>query len=673
MNFRNRWVAAASVALTVVPVLVSPASACPTPGGGRPSSCRAGRPAGAGPRSGAAAPQRRRCRADADLDRRRRHHPLQDRADDGGRRRDDDRLREQRGDRQHHRDAAHADLRHHDEGYNHDVNLNILANPFDANNGRHQATVTLTPGKYRYFCAIPGHSTMVGEFVVTGGGGDDTTPPTVTAAVSGPARPDGQLRRHRRRSPCTAADAGSGVATVEYQIDDTGFLPYTAPVVVTAIGDHAVQFRATDKAGNVSPVGSVPFRVVEPADEDTTPPTVAAALAGDRDDDGNYIGTATVTVDRDRRRIRRRHASSTRSTAAAFTAVHRAGRGEPAGRAHGALPGHRQRRQHVARGDGRTSPWSSRRPRTPPRPRSPPRWPVTGTTTATTSAARPSRSRPPTPGPACATIEYALDAGRWTAYTAPVTVRAAGAHTVRYRATDNAGNVAAEKSVDVHRRGRGTGRLPRLRHPRHRDHRRRRHRRRQRRHRQRLHHQRSDRRARRLPRPRRRSSGTSRRSPPPLVTGGTLTRRRAGRHRPGRRPIGRRRLSPRHLRRQGVPRCPDEPSPSSPPLSASSPRPRCWPRRPAAHADLVTYCIGTGGAVTVPNDLYVPGRRVLRARPAPPSPATSSVAAGAQPGGRPAARSAARYGSPPTATSTRPSTTRRRRRSCSPPAATASS
>ncbi|MEK8106109.1 hypothetical protein NKG94_14785 [Micromonospora sp. M12] len=31
------------------------------------------------------------------------------------------------------------------EGYNHDVTLNILASPFDANNGRHQATVTLTP------------------------------------------------------------------------------------------------------------------------------------------------------------------------------------------------------------------------------------------------------------------------------------------------------------------------------------------------------------------------------------------------------------------------------------------------------------------------------------------------------------------------------------------------
>src|SRR5947207_4405796 len=68
-------------------------------------------------------------------------------------------------------------------GYNHDVTLNILANPFDPANGRHEAVVTLTPGKYRYFCSIPGHTTMVGEFVVSDGGGD-TTPPTVTAAVT---------------------------------------------------------------------------------------------------------------------------------------------------------------------------------------------------------------------------------------------------------------------------------------------------------------------------------------------------------------------------------------------------------------------------------------------------------------------------------------------------------
>ncbi|MGC0336327.1 plastocyanin [Streptomyces sp. SLBN-8D4] len=45
------------------------------------------------------------------------------------------------------------------------------------------------------------------------------------------------------------------------------------------------------------------------------------------------------------------------------------------------------------------------------------------------------------------TIEYAVDDGSWQRYTMPVMVHQAGSHTVRYRATDKAGNVAAEKSV----------------------------------------------------------------------------------------------------------------------------------------------------------------------------------------------------------------------------------
>ncbi len=46
------------------------------------------------------------------------------------------------------------------------------------------------------------------------------------------------------------------------------------------------------------------------------------------------------------------------------------------------------------------------------------------------------------------TIEYAVGDGAWQAYTAPVMVHEAGTHTVRYRATDKAGNAAAEKSVE---------------------------------------------------------------------------------------------------------------------------------------------------------------------------------------------------------------------------------
>ncbi|MEV6492459.1 plastocyanin/azurin family copper-binding protein [Actinoplanes sp. NPDC051633] len=180
-------------------------------------------------------------------------------------------------------------------GYNHDVTLNILASPFDANNGRHTATVTLTPGRYRYFCTIPGHSTMVGEFTVTGGPVEDETPPTVTGQVSGTQNPDGDYVGSATVT-VTASDSGSGVAGVEYEIDDTGFVPYTAPVTVTELGDHSVQFRATDNAGNTSAVGSVSFRVVEAGDTDVTPPVVTATVTGEKDANGNYIGTATVTL-----------------------------------------------------------------------------------------------------------------------------------------------------------------------------------------------------------------------------------------------------------------------------------------------------------------------------------------------------------------------------------------
>lgn len=45
------------------------------------------------------------------------------------------------------------------------------------------------------------------------------------------------------------------------------------------------------------------------------------------------------------------------------------------------------------------------------------------------------------------TVEYALGTGAWQPYTAPVMVHQTGTHTVRYRATDRAGNVSVEKSV----------------------------------------------------------------------------------------------------------------------------------------------------------------------------------------------------------------------------------
>ncbi|MGW5635338.1 OmpL47-type beta-barrel domain-containing protein [Streptomyces sp. NPDC003832] len=46
------------------------------------------------------------------------------------------------------------------------------------------------------------------------------------------------------------------------------------------------------------------------------------------------------------------------------------------------------------------------------------------------------------------TIEYAVGSGAWQPYTMPVMVHQVGTHSVRFRATDKAGNVAAAKSVE---------------------------------------------------------------------------------------------------------------------------------------------------------------------------------------------------------------------------------
>lgn len=240
-----------------------------------------------------------------------------------------------------------------DPEYNNDVQLNILANPNDDQGGKHTAEVTLTPGRYRYYCTIPGHGQMQGILVVTEGNGDDTTAPEASAHVSGTQNAQGQYVGSASVAlHATDNEGGSGVDRVEYAIGDEGaWQPYTTPVVVDQVGDHKIRYRALDKAGNVSAEKSVTFTVVAPQSDDTTAPETSATVSGEQNPDGTYVAMATVTVS----------ASDT--------------------------------------------------------------------------------------GTGVNTIEYAIGSGAWQPYTAPVMVHEVGSHTVRYRATDKAGNVAAEKNV----------------------------------------------------------------------------------------------------------------------------------------------------------------------------------------------------------------------------------
>ncbi|MFI6934772.1 OmpL47-type beta-barrel domain-containing protein [Streptomyces sp. NPDC050287] len=239
-----------------------------------------------------------------------------------------------------------------DPEFNNDVQLNILANPNDAQGGRYTAEVNLTPGRYFYHCTIPGHGQMQGILVVTEGGGEDTTPPETAARVTGAQNAQGEYVGSASVAISATDEGGSGVDTVQYAVGDTGeWLPYTTPVVVDQVGSHTIRYRALDKAGNVAAEKSVRFTVVAPDTGDTTAPETSATVGGEQNADGTYVDMATVTVS----------ASDT--------------------------------------------------------------------------------------GSGVNTIEYAVGSGAWQPYTAPVMVHQVGTHTVRYRATDKAGNVSAEKSV----------------------------------------------------------------------------------------------------------------------------------------------------------------------------------------------------------------------------------
>ena len=325
-------------------------------------------------------------------------------------------------------------------GYNHDVNVNITSNPFDAENGHHEVTVNLTPGKYRYQCVIPGHSTMNGELVVTdGGGGDDTTPPTVTATVTGDQNADGDYVGSA--SVALAADDGdgTGVDSIEYQVDGGTWTTYTAPVAVTEVGDHTVTYRATDVAGNTSAEGTTSFTVVGTGGGDTTPPTVSGSVAGAQDDAGDYVGSATVTVT----------AADEGGLASVEYQVNDTGWNpytEPfqvtnAGQ-YVVLLRATDSAGNVGTGQVNFTVVEAPSDTTPPT--------VTAEVSGTQDAdgnyedvATVTLSATDT-GSGVKSVEYKLDDGAWTAYTAAVAVNTPGDHMVSYRATDNANNTSDE-------------------------------------------------------------------------------------------------------------------------------------------------------------------------------------------------------------------------------------
>ncbi|ROT29456.1 DUF1080 domain-containing protein [Micromonospora sp. HM5-17] len=327
--------------------------------------------------------------------------------------------------------------------YNSDVDVNILADPFDANGGRWTVDVVLTPGTYRYFCAIPGHGAMAGLLVVTDGG-QDTTPPTVTATVIG-ERDDTGAYVGSATVTLSASDSGSGVARVEYSLDGGPYGTYSAPVTVNSPGQHTVTYRATDQAGNTSTPQNVSFTVAEPPDQDTTPPTVTATVTGNRDDTGAYLGAATVTLTAtdDGSGVERIEYSLDGGAYGTYSAPVTVN-----------SPGQHTVTYRATDQAGNTStPQSvSFTVAEPPDPDTTP-----PTVTATVTGNRDDTGAyvgaatvtltATDDGSGVERIEYSLDGGPYATYSVPVAVNQPGQHMVSYRATDRAGNTSTPQSV----------------------------------------------------------------------------------------------------------------------------------------------------------------------------------------------------------------------------------
>ncbi|GAA1942864.1 cupredoxin domain-containing protein [Nocardioides hwasunensis] len=334
--------------------------------------------------------------------------------------------------------------------YNDDVDVDILASPSDENGGRWEVEVDLSVGTYRFFCTIPGHGQMQGLLVVTSGGGgdpdEDTTPPEVAVSLAGDQDADGAyIGQATATVRATDEEGGSGLASVEYQVDDLGWQPYTEPVVVDEVGDHTIGYRATDEAGNVSEEGNEAFSVVAADGPDTTPPTVEGMVHGETNDDGAYLGRAEVMINAQDAQSEIASVEYTLDGGdwTAYTDVFDVT----------AVGDHTvtYRATDAAGNVSEVGELSFTVVEAPDDDTEPPvatasiagtqdaTWAYRGEVTVTLDATD--------EGSGVARTEYLLDDGDWTTYDEPVTVDEEGAHTMQYRAVDLGGNVSEVGTV----------------------------------------------------------------------------------------------------------------------------------------------------------------------------------------------------------------------------------
>ena len=130
----------------------------------------------------------------------------------------------------------------------------------------------------------------------------DTVTPTLSVAVN-PASPNGT--NHWYTVPvslnASASDSGSGMATIEYQLDG-GTWTTGANITVSSDGSHTVLFRAIDAAGNTTLSSASSFQLDQaaPGSSFLAPASVQSAtlsISGSSSDATSGLASAQISFD----------------------------------------------------------------------------------------------------------------------------------------------------------------------------------------------------------------------------------------------------------------------------------------------------------------------------------------------------------------------------------------
>ena len=115
----------------------------------------------------------------------------------------------------------------------------------------------------------------------------DTTPPVTTATLTPLGTLNGTAYVGAVQITLSASDNLSGVASVRYSLDGSGFSTYPGPVTVSTAGTHTLLYYSVDVAGNAEGVNTLTFLIEYPPAPVSVSPMSGTALS--------QIFTATYT------------------------------------------------------------------------------------------------------------------------------------------------------------------------------------------------------------------------------------------------------------------------------------------------------------------------------------------------------------------------------------------